>query len=464
MERQRIHYPHRYPQLPARDEQIWNWAQNEALGAKAALRRPENETQLREMVAQAAGRVRIVGTRLSAGDLLRLDQPGDILLDPSALSGLLRVTDQTATFAAATPLHDVFRILTGMGRMLPCSPGVIDLQTLAGAIATGTHGQGLDQSSLADEIVRLRLILANGEAVDMQPGDPVFGAAQLSLGALGVVSEITLRTQPLRTYTCQKSARNADNLSTALYEWNHGFPFSKAWWFPAEKQVHVWCAKEADDDEARRYRENGRQPLSRSHRNDSLNDTVDRLLGHMRHDTQIKEREGKPYQTVNRFKDFADVTGDINQLFCRGIATPQINIEIGVPLESAGDVITDLTRWHAESRPHMHYPIILRCTGPSAAWLSPAQGRATCFFGFVVYYAQDGSLSPEGVNFINAAEKRLARYGGRPHWGKYYDRDLYRWPQLYPYWARFREVRAALDPAGKFTNRLISELFDQQQT
>ena len=400
-----------------------------------------------------------MGSRLSTGDLLRIEQTGDLLVDPSALSGLKSATDETATFGAATPLHEVYRTLTGMGRMLPCSPGVIDLQTLAGAIATGTHGQGLGQSSLADEVLRIRLIRADGEVMEFQHTDPWFGAVQLALGALGVMTEITLRTCPIRLFTCQKSADSAENLQETLYDWNERFPFSKAWWFPAENQVHVWCAREADHGERQRYLQNGRQPLKRPNRDSTLNDTVEQTLRHMRNDTKIKEKEGKPYQTVKRFKDFSDVTGDINQLFCRGIATPQINIEIGIPLARAGQVIQRLKQWHAETDPHMHYPVILRCTGPSNAWLSPAHGQATCFFGFVVYYAEDGTLSPDGMQFIAEAEKRLSLEGGRPHWGKYYQRELYRWPELYPQWDSFRQVKTALDPTGKFANDYIAELF-----
>ena len=80
----------------------------------------------------------------------------------------------------------------------------------------------------------------------------------------------------------------------------------------------------------------------------------------------------------------------------------------------------------------MHYPVILRCTGASDSWLSPAYGQETCFFGFVVYYAEDGSLAPEGVDFLRAVERVLAEVGGRPHWGKYFDESLYDWSRALP--------------------------------
>ena len=71
------------------------------------------------------------------------------------------------------------------------------------------------------------------------------------------------------------------------------------------------------------------------------------------------------------------------------------------------------------------------------------------FFGFVVYYAEDGSLSEDGLEFLRAAEELLAAFGGRPHWGKYFDEERYDWRALYPRWDDFLAVRDALDPRSR---------------
>lgn len=451
-------FPLRQTHIPDTDS-VWNWAQNAALGARANIRRPSNEDELRALVADAPGAVRIIGSRLSAGNLLCADQPQDILLDASRLRGLIASSADQVTFAAATPLHEVYRQLTEMGRMLPSSPGVIALQTLAGAIGTGTHGQGLGQSSIADEVLSMRIIQADGDVLNIPRDHPWFGAAQLALGAIGVITEVTLRTVPSALFTCYKSACSADELDTRLYHWNQDYPLSKAWWFPEENKVHVWAAREANDEETRLYHDNDRQTVTLSHGNQAMNAVVDRTLGHMRHDTKIRGQDGTPFKTVARFKDFSDITGDVYQVFCRGIATPQINVEIGIPFARAGGVVKKIKRWYTQTHPHMHYPIILRCTGPSSAWLSPAFGEATCFFGFVVYYAEDGTLSHDGVRFLHDVETLLADEGGRPHWGKYYNPRLYHWRDIYPRWEQFRQVKARLDPKGKFANTLINDIF-----
>ena len=457
----RERYPRRQPQLPEAPSRLWNWAQNATLAHNSQILSPTSESELQALLRASDGKVRVMGSRMSPGRMLALADAGDRLIDTSRLRGLLACDEQSATFAGGTPLHEIYEQLTAMNRMLPASPGVIAAQTLAGALATGTHGQGLQQSSIGDEALAIRMVLADGTVAEFDRHHPAFHAVQLGLGCLGVVTAVTLRTCPLQIYTCMKSAVSADTLGDDLRAWNRDYPLSKAWWFPGENQVHLWTAREASAQERENYHQNGEDLLKYHETNDAMNQTVDRTLEQMRDDTQITDKHGKPFRTVTRFKDFTDVTGDIYQVFCRGIATPQINLEIAIPLARAPAVIDRIKRWHADEQPHMHYPVILRCTGASESWLSPAYQQPSCFFGFVVYYAEDGSLSAEGLEFISAVEALLAEEGGRPHWGKYFDDSLYAWDSLYPQMAAFRAVREQLDPQRRFSNAFSQQLLKE---
>ncbi|WP_205955478.1 D-arabinono-1,4-lactone oxidase [Pantoea stewartii] len=452
-------YPLRQTQREPHDNTLWNWAQNAPIGTQQQVKRPANEAALQQLLRDTHNTVRVIGKTYSPGRMLAV-HPDDLLLDLSAFTGLLRSDAHSVTFAGATSLEQIYSTLTDMDRMLASSPGVISVQTLAGAMATGTHGQGLQQSSIADEAEQIRLVLSDGSIRELSRGDDDFAAALVSLGTLGIVTEVTLRTQPFRIFTCHKNAVSADNLESDLLRWNEDYALSKAWWFVDDNIMHVWNAHQASYDEIQRYEQSGREVVEHADEgDDSLNDTIEQTLEHMHRDTQIHGKGGKQFRTVTRFRDFTDVTGDIYQLFCRGIAVPQINVEIGVPLARTPAIISKIKRWYAENRPHMHYPIILRCTGASSAWLSPAFDQPTCFFGFVVYYADDGSLSEAGLHFLSEVEKLLAEEGGRPHWGKYYDASLYHWRDLYPHWDRFRALREQLDPHHRFSNDYTAALF-----
>ncbi|MGP4130993.1 FAD-binding protein [Pantoea tagorei] len=196
-------YPLRNTTLNDTDDALWNWAQNAQVGSRQQLHQPRSEAALQQLLRDTQGRVRVIGSRLSPGRMLNVDRD-DVLVDISALSGILAHDSDSVTVAAGTTLNELYIHLTALDRMLAASPGVIAVQKLAGAMATGTHGQGLHQSSLADEALRIRMVLADGSIREFTRGEPDFPAAQVTLGALGIVTAVTLRTQPFRIYTCHK--------------------------------------------------------------------------------------------------------------------------------------------------------------------------------------------------------------------------------------------------------------------
>jgi D-arabinono-1,4-lactone oxidase len=173
--------------------------------------------------------------------------------------------------------------------------------------------------------------------------------------------------------------------------------------------------------------------VSLSGRNGTLNHVVNKTM------TRMRQAPGgtipaDQFRTVTRFMDFSDVTGDIYQILCKGIPVPQVNLEVAVPLRHFGRVQRKLREWHLASAPRLHYPIILRATGPSTAWLSPAYRRESCYYGFVAYLAEDGSIPGDALEHFRGLQRMLADAGGRPHWGKYFDPDLYRWGAMYDKW------------------------------
>ena len=219
MNKDALLYPLRNTQDTEHDTALWNWAQNSVVGQRQQLHQTQTEAELQQLLRDTRGKVRLMGSRLSPGRMLCV-QPDDLLLDLSAFTGVLAEDDHTITFAAGTLLQTVYDTLTARDRMLASSPGVIAVQTLAGALATGTHGQGLQQSSLADEALRIRMVLADGSVREFTRGEPDFPAAQVALGSLGVVTAVTLRTQPFRLFTCYKFAVSADALEQDLLKWN----------------------------------------------------------------------------------------------------------------------------------------------------------------------------------------------------------------------------------------------------
>lgn len=127
--------------------------------------------------------------------------------------------------------------------------GSIDSQSIAGVIATGTHGSSMQHGLLSECILSLTLMLANGQLVRCSPdtNQALFRAALVSLGALGIVVEVTFQAEPTFKVAWQQRRRP---LSRVLADWSNGLwtshEFVRVWWLPYEKSAIVWHADKSD--------------------------------------------------------------------------------------------------------------------------------------------------------------------------------------------------------------------------
>lgn len=128
--------------------------------------------------------------------------------------------------------------------------GSIDSQSIAGVIATGTHGSSLRHGLLSECIESLSLVLANGQLVRCSPTNnpSLFRAALVSLGALGIVVEVTFKARPSFNIAWRQERYS---LSQVLGEWSTGLwtshEFVRVWWLPYEKGAIVWHADKTDE-------------------------------------------------------------------------------------------------------------------------------------------------------------------------------------------------------------------------
>src|SRR3954464_1172925 len=185
--------------MPRPVPKLWkNWARNQAC-APFAQERPASESELVEIVKVAASgerRVKVVGAGHSFtgiactdGHLVELSDYGRVLAHDPA--------NQTVTVQAGIQLATLSDELDQRGLALE-NMGDIAYQSIAGATSTATHGTGTNFGSISSRIVGLRLICADGSTVDCSADEnaDVFEVARVGLGALGVLSTVTLQCVP----------------------------------------------------------------------------------------------------------------------------------------------------------------------------------------------------------------------------------------------------------------------------
>jgi len=165
-----------------------------------------------------------MGTGLTFEKLMsiQLDDPEAKLISMEQFQGLIEMKKETAVFGAATPVNDIIAILATYNRMLPFSPGVLGIQTLAGAIATGTHGQGIHQSDYSDIVQSLQVVLPNGNiiTVDKHTDDYPLPAFVTAMGTLGITLQIEINHVPRRIFSCRKFTCKFDVMISDYLKWN----------------------------------------------------------------------------------------------------------------------------------------------------------------------------------------------------------------------------------------------------
>lgn len=396
--------------------------------------------------------VRFHGSRFSSPALLDAREAWALRVARPPVTGI-RCDGHTVTAPAELTLGELYEALGARGLTLPGCPPVITVQTLAGAIATGTHAQGMGSGSIGDELVAARGLDAAGRPVTVEAGDDRLGAFGLHLGALGYLDEVTLRVAPDVPHACTKRTTDTADLLSDFTRWTQEHAVVKAWWFVADDAVHVWSA---DPVHAQAGPPAG-EDAAVAPRTD-LNDVVERGRRAISRDTAIADTRSPSQRTIQRFRDYGDARGTLVDIFRNGIPAPQINVEVAVPLDRFGDAAQVIRRVVLDSPYRLHYPVILRPAAASRTWLSPAYERPACHIGFVVYQGE-GGRSPDGSwELVARLQAELAALDGLPHWGKVFDPRLFAFDRLLPRLPDFRELRRRLDPHGRLRSPFLASV------
>lgn len=416
-----------------------NWARTTQC-RPAAVVRPGSEDELAEAVrcaAAAGGRLRVVGSGHSFtplactdGTMVDLREYGRLVAADRA-SGLV-------TVQAGMTLAELNRQLAAHSLAMP-NLGDIAYQTVAGAIATGTHGTGIRLGNLSTAVEGLRLVTGEGTTLDCSATSnaDVFGPARVGLGALGAVSTVTLRTVPAFTLHAVEESLRLDEVLGRLDELVEGNDHFEFFWFPGTE--HVLAKSNNRTTEPARPR--GRVGAWAN----------DILLSNVVLDVACRAARGwSPaarviHEVVPRLgrTEYSDTSH-------RVFASPRLvrftELEYAVPLAAFAEVFDRLRRLADAFGPRAFFPWECRFVAGDDIPLSPAYGRDSAYLAVQLY---------QGIpyeRFYREVESVLDDFGGRPHWGKLHFQTADTLRGRYPRWEQFQDARRRVDPAGVFTN------------
>jgi FAD-linked oxidoreductase len=368
-----------------------------------------------------------------------------VLLLPGGLRAI-HATDPGAglvTVAAGCPLATLNAHLHAHGLAL-ANMGDIDAQTVAGAIQTGTHGTGRDVGGIAAQVAGLELVLADGTITRCGPGDPLFDAARVGLGALGVLTAVTLRVVPGFLLAAREEPMRWREVLARLDELTSQNEHFEFYWFPHTQRC-LTKRNNRSDGPAR--------PLPGwRHRLDDefLSNTVFGLtcrLGHWFPGV---------IPTVNAVAARALGARGYTDAAYRVFTSPRRvrfkEQEYAVPRDRLAGVLAEVQALFARRDWRISFPIEVRVTPGDGVWLSTAYGRDTAYLAFHVFHA-----SPH-EEYFGDVESVLTAAGGRPHWGKLHTRDAGYLRAAYPRFGDFLALRDKLDPGRRFGNSYLSRV------
>jgi len=424
-----------------------NWSGNVRFRPRAVIE-PADEVDLAVAVRKAEGHVRFPGNGHSFAPL---NQTDGTLIDLSAFSGLKGFDPEreVASIAAATPLWGLGSLLHPLGYALK-NMADIDRQTLGGAVATGTHGTGRALGSLSAEVASFRLLLTTGEVIHCSPEEnaDIYAAGRLSLGLLGVMTEIDMKVRPIyklqRKYflhPVEELFRQLDGLVDA----NRNFSF---FWFPHSDVVVCRSLNETECHAPIRH--SARTLFVRGERRRADEYVFAGLAEAMRYVPGLMKPTQKFFST---FMSKRQKVRWSHEVYPSARTVRYTAMEYAVPYENGGDVVQELSAAIRKSKITTAFPLVFRTVAADDIWLSPFFGRDSATITVHQYAKMDSE------KLFDLCEAIFRNHGGRPHWAKLHTATREELTALYPKYEEFCALRRKLDLQGKFLNEHLSPLF-----
>ncbi|MEV0032779.1 D-arabinono-1,4-lactone oxidase [Nocardia sp. NPDC050793] len=431
------------------DQHHWrNWSGTVHCSPTETIR-PHSRDAIVAAVERAAEQGRTIRPRGSGHSGVPLAATADLALDLSDWTGIEAVdTDlRLVTVRSGTVLRALNDELHQLNLALP-NLGDIDVQTVAGAMATATHGTGLRLGGMPTQIQAMEMVLADGSVVTCSATrrPELFAAARANLGALGVVSTITLRCGPAFALTTHEHPEPVERVLAQLdsyYTENTHFEF---YWFPHGRNALVKCANRLPYDES----PTPLHPVRHWFEYDVLENTALDMIC----------RTGRAFPrlgpALNQLCSNMLSTRSYSDRSYRVLTTRRtvrfVECEYGIPIAALGEVFEQL-RTAATQLPYpILIPVEVRFAAADDVWLSPAYRRPTAYISVQQYVGMPYR------EYFDRFESIADAVGGRPHLGKMHTLEHTALRTRYPRLDAFNQVRADVDPAGLFRTTYLDKV------
>jgi L-gulono-1,4-lactone dehydrogenase len=329
--------------------------------------------------------------------------------------------------------------------------GDIQVQTVAGATQTGTHGTGRNVGGMAAQVAGLELALADGRIISCSADSPaggvshpdgspvdVFGAARVGLGALGIVTAVTFRVVPAFLLEAREEPMSWSQVISQLDELTTENEHFEFYWFPHSEG----CLTKRNNrtDGPARPLPRWRYLLDDEFLSNSLFGATCQLGRAMPGLIPVVNTAAARALGGRTYSDAA------YRVFTSPRRVRFKEQEYAIPRATLSDVLGEIRGLFQRRDWRISFPIEVRVTPADDVWLSTAYGRDSAYVAIHVFH------SAPHEQYFTDVEAVMTSVGGRPHWGKMHTRDAGYLAGSYPRMSDFVATREALDPDRRFGN------------
>ncbi len=413
--------------------------------------KPSSLDELQRIVSTSGhnGRhVRVIGSGHSFTPLVQTE---DILISLDNWQGIeeIDVEKGIVKVRGGTKLRTLGEALLTYG-LAQENLGDIDVQSISGAVSTGTHGTGINFGTLSTQVKSLTLVTADGELLECssEHNPTIFKAAQVSLGMLGIIAYVTLRVVPMKRLHFRGHREGMSECFNNMEKYKQENTYFSFLWAPYTDWVQVKLLNETTEPVSR-------QSVFKSYFNKIV--VKNWVYWLISESCRLLPRLSK---FVSKLAGSSNsITDEVNYSH-RIFSTPRMvrfqEMEYNIPAEHIQAVLKEMQECIEVHHFNVHFPIECRFVREDDIWLSPAYQRASAYIAVPMYRGMEYKA------YFRHIEDIFRRYQGRPHWGKVHTQTAESLSQLYPHWDDFRRIRASLDPRGVFLNGYLGNLFDAE--
>jgi L-gulonolactone oxidase len=425
-----------------------SWNENVTYNYKS-LFKVTTEKELQDVIKNSE-KVRVFGTKQSSADIA---SGLETLLDITTYNKILHFDDaeHKVTVQSGVILGDLLEAIEAKGWCIPCLPDINTI-TIGGALATGTHGTS--GKLLCEYMTSCSMVLADGSLKVIDEKDKLIDAVRVSLGVLGIMSEITFKCEPIYTLHVKEGPEDDSEWLPKIKQRLQKHDFLRILWLPHTDKGYVITGDKIDPDTEitenlgpayLKHRRTASKILYKYSHIFPWTTAIANKLLYRGFFSSTKEHKGSLYQ--------ATVTKS------RGSTIELAEWTIGLDIfpKVFEELKTEINKW--SNRSFIHIPMDVRFIQKDKSWLSYAYGEDTVTMGCV----SRNAATADTYEAFKSIEKVFLKYGGKPHWGKRFVAKDETLSKIYSKWEDFKVLRKELDPSNKFLNPYLIKLLNEKE-